>query len=440
MWIIGTSVIGLVTQPSAVQAAHIQCADDVVDESTLRTAVDAFLEETDCDLIEITDSFTLGGPVEIQKGDGDFPAAVNKSLTIRGNGHVISRDETVTPSFGGLFVILSSVNTLTLTIDKLGLSGFGRWGALTLGKDPGLDESADLVITNSRFTRNVFSSDPITGVDMNATAGAVNTHGPLTIIDSEFIDNDGVYGGAVHNASDEPTVISGSTFAGNDASESGGALNVAGYLELVNSTLSGNSAKQNSALVTSGDVTITFCTIVDNVATSGPANAIFSGGRFTMSSSIVTDNVDGDGNPGTDINASGEVDIESSLLTSEVSTTVNFVPFTLDPPDTNLYGLDPDLEPLGNYGGFTLPGGSIIQTRPPRVKSPVIDYIERVTAVSTFALSDPEPTDQRGAGYSRYVNGRADIGAVEYRPITQPPQIRRSIIDFELPSTLPDTV
>ena len=63
-----------------------------------------------------------------------------------------------------------------------------------------------------------------------------------------------------------------------------------------------------------------------------------------------------------------------------------------------IFAEDPQLTPLGNYGGPT-------QTMLPRPHSPVID---------SGVASDKEDIDQRG--FPRLVNGFLDIGSVEYAP------------------------
>jgi hypothetical protein len=66
-----------------------------------------------------------------------------------------------------------------------------------------------------------------------------------------------------------------------------------------------------------------------------------------------------------------------------------------DQPGDRVEDTDPLLAPLGDYGGPTA-------TMPPLAGSPAID---------AAGTSDPGGTDQRG--FSRFVNGKLDIGAVE---------------------------
>lgn len=410
-----------------VRAESQSCsATPVIDEASLRIAVAAFLDPSDtCDLISLGGSFDISARIDIFGGEIDFPQSVDKPLTIDGNGFVLTAQRTDEIAPTGFIVSLNGDNAPhTLAIRNLGMSGFGGLGALAVIK-------GSTTIDRSRFSDNSYHApDETIAALESATAGAVNALGPLTIENSEFVDNSGSTGGAVTNGSNEQTTISGSTFARNDASAISGAIYTVGDLATINSTISENSANQHAAISSEGDVTIDFCTIVDNSSEVGAAIALGVDTQLTVRYSIIF------GNTETDISASGTPVIEYSYLTSPVSVTVDFVPFVVDPPDTNLYGDDPMLEVLGQYGGFTLPGGSTIRTRPPKAGSPVIDKIELVSTSSIEELND-----QRGSGFERLFNGLADMGAVEYRPKPQRPSFR---FNFSLPddsqeSELPST-
>ena len=84
----------------------------------------------------------------------------------------------------------------------------------------------------------------------------------------------------------------------------------------------------------------------------------------------------------------------------------------------NLLTGDPLLAPLGDFGGFT-------QTAPPLPGSPAIDPAGSVT--------NPGGVDQRG--FTRFVNGSLDIGAVELQEgeeITVPGSLPFPVAEFAL--------
>src|SRR5262249_31236860 len=83
--------------------------------------------------------------------------------------------------------------------------------------------------------------------------------------------------------------------------------------------------------------------------------------------------------------------------------------------DTDLVGtpdspIDPQLEPLGDYGGPTL-------TMRPLPSSPAVDAGDN---------TDAPDTDQRG--FDRIVNGIIDIGSVELQPHEFGPRSRETLL------------
>ena len=168
-------------------------------------------------------------------------------------------------------------------------------------------------------------------------------------------------------------MVSGSTFAGNSATNAGGGIfNGAGAsLVITNSTFSGNSG---SAISNAGTLTATNVTIAGN---SGPAagggGGIATTGTATLFNTIVANNMGGD------------------------------VTGTLDPSSShNLIGVDPKLAALANYGGPT-------PTLALEPSSPAIDAGDNALTQAAGLT-----TDQRGL--PRVANGTVDIGAYEVQP------------------------
>lgn len=241
----------------------------------------------------------------------------------------------------------------------------------------------------------------------------------IVFSDSVFENNTALFeGGAIHSSG--ILNVFGSTFVGNHADSSGGAVNGDdGYAYFRNSTFSANSAGHNGGAISNlyGTIEISFCTITENIADFDEDNYGDGGGLATVFEIIYIDNSI----------VAGNLDLSPGLSPPEKSS-----PFAENYPDVasvfqysffsggyNLIGdnsgsvgftdgvnndrvgdsespLDPMIGPLGNYGGTTpthnlLPG------------SPAIDT----------ANDSPPSIDQRGI--DRPQGDGADIGAFERR-------------------------
>ncbi len=111
--------------------------------------------------------------------------------------------------------------------------------------------------------------------------GAIESSGPLTISDSDFIGNKAVRGGAIFHADGDLT-IHNSNFVRNQAtSDSGGAVffgtDTGGALVIDHSTFSSNTAAllAGAIYVYSNNVTITASQFAANIASAGKGGAIY---------------------------------------------------------------------------------------------------------------------------------------------------------------------
>lgn len=389
----------------------------------LDSAIAAFNDpDNTCSVIEVGASFDVSGPIAPIADDLDAFLGVDKNLTINGNGEVVHGDG----ESAGFVVVLSDL-TRTVTIDNLGFTNFGGTGAFSVLQ-------GNLDVRRTRFVGNSFMVPELESASIGATAGAINAVGALTIIDSEFIDNSGDLGGAVHSASAESTVIvTGTTFFDNEADSTGGAMYVSGPLSMRNSTVTGNAAPSAGGLNVVGAVDIDFSTIVDNTSYFDNGG-VTSADAITVRRSILHNNLSNtdSGSPeARDIVGQDTIDVSDSLLTSQSSMTL-WAPSTLA-VDSVIYG-DPLLGPMRNNGGFVLPGNAVIGTRAPRAGSPVISAIQPVGAGVAR-----EEFDQRGAGFPRFADDAAEMGAVEYRLTSRPPAIDWDHYLEREPMALPDT-
>jgi len=142
-----------------------------------------------------------------------------------------------------------------------------------------------------------------------ATGAAIVNEGSLTVTDSIFTSNDGVFlGGGISHATGAPLLsVTNSTFISNSAGY-GGAIGINGLdVTIANCTFTGNIADSSSATGqgggavhqnSSGTVTITDSTFTNNaeIGGSGGGGAIRNrGGTMNISDSIFTANTGLDG-------------------------------------------------------------------------------------------------------------------------------------------------
>jgi len=177
--------------------------------------------------------------------------------------------------------------------------------------------------------------------------GGIYNLGNLTVRNSTLMNNEvnisnapGESGGAIHNQG--TAVVDASTIVGNIASQSGGGIanGYGGNLAVVNSTISGNSTTlsglaSGAAIMSSGDLSISYSTIASNVGIS--SGAVWSA-TDTMSifNSIIANNLPQNCSyPATSLIHGDNLDNDGSCDG-----------FTIND--------DPLLDPLANNGGPTL--------------------------------------------------------------------------------------
>ncbi|HLX71366.1 MAG TPA: S53 family peptidase, partial [Verrucomicrobiae bacterium] len=315
------------------------------------------------------------------------PITLAHNLTIDGsafaNGAAISGNSNsqIFMVNGGVTVVLKS-----LTLSNAFVSG-GLGGAI--------ESFGNLTLEDCRLVNNRC---------LGGTAGAVGAVvGQLTMINTTLSSNvcDNVSGVYIQN---ETATLVGCTFSGNSG-VTGDALRVnTSQLTAVNTTFSGNSVNASAASAItiqsssgqSSSVALTNCTIAGNTVTSaGQPGAIYlqSGGGANflyLANTIVSGNLSG-GAPG-DITGSADPSSSFSLIGAGGGL-VNGV-------NGNQVGVNnPQLEPLGNYGGQT-------QTMPELAGSPAID-------AGSDAAAAGIATDQRGQ--ARVAGPSVDIGAAEFQ-------------------------
>jgi PKD repeat protein len=304
-------------------------------------------------------SAVQAGPLLVTNTADSGPGSLRSAIASVVNGGVVN----FAANLSGATIMLASTLAINtgLTIDASALPG-------------GLQINGNGAVT-------VFSVSTLATVVLNS----------LTITNGYS----GGFGGGIYDYSCNDLRLNQCTLAGNySQSGAGGIYNYIGVLTLNQCTLSRNTSSQGSGGIgndnSSSGLTLNECTVVGNSGQIG--GGINNSGSSTMAmiNTIVAGN---SGVTGADIYCG-----DLSVVTFGGSNLVQ----SLDNEGGGIEGTtpinaDPQLAPLGNYGGPT-------QTMPPLPGSPAIDAASDGDA-SQFT------TDQRG--YPRLAGLHVDIGAVE---------------------------
>jgi CSLREA domain-containing protein len=225
-------------------------------------------------------------------------------------------------------------------------------------------------------------------------AGIMN-RGTLEVVDSTIENNSAEeLGGAVYNFDDSTANLERTTVSGNFSGDCGTIYNN-GYLELVNSTVSGNDATlSGGALLNNEEATasLTNVTITNNEAGLGAGIRSRSGGSVELVNTIVAVNLVGD-----------DCAVSGASLTS--------LGHNLDGDDTcdlvdatDLPMTDPKLGALASNGGPT-------RTHALLAGSPAIDAGDDTACPATDQRGISRPQNGDGVG-----GAQCDIGAFERQP------------------------
>jgi len=336
-------------------------------------------------------------------------------------------------------------------------SGTDGAGILNLGT---LTLNHSLVTLN---TAGVLVGNP-EEVTVTSCGGGIASHGTLTLNRSVVSSNQalasssfGGRGGGVCLARDGFMVMYWSTVSGNTARQdfanghasAGGGIYAAGILFVYASTISGNSADEGGGFYM-GDVIYEGADfpgatlVLDTSTVSGNQLSGFSnlsgsgitfqagnsGGSLTLVNSTIASNIGGNsgiffdplifravGNTIVANNGGANCDTTAAFgfggtvflgrnLSSD-NTCSDSLLFALDPQKisgSNLDNTDPQLAPLGHYGGPT-------QTHKLLPGSPAIDAAADPAACMGVVINGPATLDQRG--YPRPAGPACDIGAFE---------------------------
>jgi hypothetical protein len=242
--------------------------------------------------------------------------------------------------------------------------------------------------------------------------GGIANFGTLTVRYSALARNAaGSDGGGIVNQG--VLVVSNSTLFGNAAARDGGGIVNQGVLVVSNSTLFGNAAARDGGGLWAGPAlgpcTLTNVTLSANRADTGGSGGSGGGlfaepaaagrpvlhntliaGNFQGATGTTRDDVNGALDPGGDYSLIGDGSGMTGLGDGSNGNQVG----SADAP------IDPRLGPLQDNGGPT----------------PTMALLPDSPALDAGNNSYATPTDQRGPGFPRVLDGRIDIGAFEFAP------------------------
>ena len=321
--------------------------------------------------------------------------ANNGPVTVTGS-FFIDNSVTVTSGTGGA---VSAQGKVTVTNSSFsGNSASGPGGAIY--------SAGDVEVATSVFTGNSASN-----------GGAIRGSGAVTLTNSQFTSNTTVTGsgGALYNdpySGAGSTTVTGSTFSANTAAANGGAIGSAWISDVTNSTFDANSADGNGGAISLKAIfeagnEVNFSTFNGNSAAQGGALYVYYASNAAVTNSIFWGNAATDA--GDDVYGYLYATITESynLLSNSTSMKISEypVPAAQTPDATDVVGQNPNLGALADNGGTVMAYITPLLTMALPAGSPALDVANPVVATPT--------TDERGTGFVRVSNSRADMGAFE---------------------------
>ena len=262
----------------------------------------------------------------------------------------------------------------------------------------------------------------------NSGPGVSNVAGFLTVLDSTLsgnsagkaLDGGGIMSGPLFKTPADVTLIN-STISGNSASGFGGGISGGWWgVTIVNSTISGNSAGENGGGIAASFLTIMNSTISGNSASySGGGIAIDGESLVTITNSTLSGNSAASG--GGIYNAEG-LQITNTILNAGASGENIFN----DGGTITSHGYNISSDSGGGY--LTGPGdqintdpllGALQDNGGPTLTHMPLPGSPAIDAGDP-SFSPPPFNDQRGCPFDRVFNGRIDIGSFETQPPRRP--------------------
>jgi hypothetical protein len=401
-------------------------------------------------------SFAVTGTITLTSGG----LVIDKSVTISGPG---ADRLSIDGNHAALQSVFSTVPDKTATISGLTIrnAGDGVWNQGTLrisncvisgNSGAGLSTYSGITtvsncVVSGNSSGGLVNDGPHHGPHGHPPNGPVGSPGSMTIADSMISNNSGpgvsnvagfltvlnstLSGNSAGQALDGGGIMSGplfktvagvtlinSTISGNSASGFGGGI-AGGYwgVTIVNSTISGNSAGDRA-----GGVGGAFVGIMNSTISGNSAGKI-GGGIATSGSAITSSTISGNSAP-----SAGGIYYGQGPYTSEISNTI----FNAGALGENIVNNGANVISHGynlssDDGGGVLNGpGDQINTDPllgplqdnggPTLTHALLPGSPAIDAGDPN-FSPPPFNDQRGCPFDRVFNGRIDIGSFERQPL-----------------------
>jgi hypothetical protein len=263
----------------------------------------------------------------------------------------------------------------------------------------------------------------------NLGPGVSNSGGFLTVMDStlsgnsagEALDGGGIMSGSFFKTPSDVTLIN-STISGNSASGFGGGISGGWWgVTIVNSTISGNSAGDSGGGIATSSVAIMNSTISGNSASNnGGGIAIYGQYLVMITNSTFSGNSASSG--GGIYNALEHLQITNTILNAGASGENIFN----DGGTVTSHGYNVCSD---NGGGYLTGPGDQINTDPLLGSlqdngGPTLTHMPLPTSPAIDAgdpnFAPPPFYDQRGQPFVRVFHGRIDIGSIETQPPRRP--------------------
>lgn len=261
-------------------------------------------------------------------------------------------------------------------IERDGLAGTPQFGLFSVGA------SGHLML------ERVVLRNGDAGTAVGRQGGAIHVAGVLEVIDSSLENNSAYRGGAISVAGGALLTLHRSTLLDNNATDRGGAIDGGGTIQLLNSTLTGNTAPAGAALFANGiETTLVNTTISGNTGGGSTAAVALAAGTSRLYNNILANNAPLDcENSGGTFNPNGVAPnlIEQNSAMLPCGAAANTI--TSDPLLGTLTG-SPAYFPLAS------------------AESPAANAGDNMFTTGSF--------DQRGTGFLRIVGGRVDLGSFE---------------------------
>lgn len=256
--------------------------------------------------------FAIGGVTIQQSGNFKDNLASNGyggAISTGGNASFADSifDGNHSGSNGGAVFQSSGNFSSTGELTAINNVAIGYGGAISTGGSVSLQTGVFRANSSDRDGGAIFSQGGVTASDsvsflQNSSAsygGAISSGSNVALSEASFIDNDATNdGGAVFISSGDFTLSGGGVIAENTSGNYGGAISIAGDVDITSAVIKGNEADSGGAIFSqAGNVTISQVTMVENIASSNAGGVLaardFVSVNSYLAGNLVSDPVNG---------------------------------------------------------------------------------------------------------------------------------------------------